>query len=239
MHRPMIASPMLGIAVCLLSMVLNSGVQAESLHRRILGSACAVTYGQCGGITCTNGQTTCSDSAYSCCPAEFSCQRQNQWYWQCLPGGPSNTPPAEANPAQTPVSTPTQTPASTPTQTPASTPIQTSVSNPIQTPIGTLTLSGSSPFPPMAYESHVATVPSSQCQVVDDNSQYPNGLQCQGSMSFPACCSGSECNVYQYWHPDWINTAWSSQSPGAGLAGSDGACYKDFLLGCCPPVLIG
>ena len=55
--------------------------------RRMLDSCTgwSEVYGQCGGITCKDGGTTCSDTAYNCCPTETSCQRQNQWYWQCLP----------------------------------------------------------------------------------------------------------------------------------------------------------
>ena len=78
-------------------MYADAGVQAAS--RRMLDSCTGWSdiYDQCGGITCQDGGTSCSDTAYNCCPAETSCQRQNQWYWQCLPEPVS--PTVQASPS--------------------------------------------------------------------------------------------------------------------------------------------
>ncbi|DBA75592.1 TPA: hypothetical protein ACH3X2_009146 [Trebouxia sp. C0005] len=64
-----------------------SDVSVKAAPRRMLDSCTGWSeiYDQCGGISCKDGGTTCSDTAYNCCPTETSCQRQNQWYWQCLP----------------------------------------------------------------------------------------------------------------------------------------------------------
>lgn len=73
--------------------VCGSGTDAKLLPRRLLDSTCtdwSPSFGQCGGMTCPGGSgSQCSDAVYKCCPPDYSCQRQNQWYWQCLPGSPS------------------------------------------------------------------------------------------------------------------------------------------------------
>lgn len=40
-------------------------------------------WGQCGGISCSQG--TCSDKVWATCPSGYICQRQDQWYYQCKP----------------------------------------------------------------------------------------------------------------------------------------------------------
>lgn len=74
--------------------ICGSGTDATLLSRRLLSNACtdwSSSFGQCGGLTCPDGSGShCSDAAYKCCPSGNSCQRQNQWYWQCLPGSPSS-----------------------------------------------------------------------------------------------------------------------------------------------------
>ncbi|KAL0024394.1 hypothetical protein WJX79_009338 [Trebouxia sp. C0005] len=176
-----------------------SDVSVKAAPRRMLDSCTGWSeiYDQCGGISCKDGGTTCSDTAYNCCPTETSCQRQNQWYWQCLPEPVSPTVQAA--------------------------------------PTGN-TSPQSGQYPATAYQSFVTQWPSSECQVVTNNANYPNGLQCQGVLPDPACCSGPNCNVYQYWNASAVNTAFATSSPGVGLASPDGACYQDYLLGCCPPV---
>ncbi len=71
----------------MLNMHMYADASVTAAPRRMLDSCTGWSemYDQCGGISCKNGGTTCSDSAYNCCPTETSCQRQNQWYWQCLP----------------------------------------------------------------------------------------------------------------------------------------------------------
>ncbi len=71
----------------MLKLHMYADAKATMAPRRMLDSCTGWSelYGQCGGITCEDGGTTCSDTAYNCCPTETSCQRQNQWYWQCLP----------------------------------------------------------------------------------------------------------------------------------------------------------
>ena len=70
-------------------MCLPSGTDAKLLPRRLLENSCTQTvetWGQCGGKTCPDGSgSNCNDEAYNCCPSDNSCERQNEWYWQCLP----------------------------------------------------------------------------------------------------------------------------------------------------------
>ncbi len=82
-----------------------AGAYAKMVPRRMLNTCTgwSASYGQCGGVTCPDGGSQCSDTAYNCCPTDFSCQRQNEWYWQCLPGA-SSPPVVQAAPA-TPAST--------------------------------------------------------------------------------------------------------------------------------------
>lgn len=68
---------------------LALGTEAKMVSRRLLDDSCSntvPTWAQCGGRTCPDGSGThCSDKAYNCCSSGNSCERQNQWYWQCLP----------------------------------------------------------------------------------------------------------------------------------------------------------
>lgn len=71
--------------------VWHSGIAAGS-SRKLLQDSCAAEYAQCGGITCPTGSCpSSSDTEWTCCPSGNSCQRQNQWYWQCLPISGSST----------------------------------------------------------------------------------------------------------------------------------------------------
>ncbi len=74
-------------AQIMLNVHMYADASVTAAPRRMLDSCTGWSeiYDQCGGITCKDGGTTCSDTAYNCCPTETSCQRQNQWYWQCLP----------------------------------------------------------------------------------------------------------------------------------------------------------
>ena len=98
---------------------------------------------------------------------------------------------------------------------------------------------GSTQVPARAFESHVVTQPANICMVAGNHADYPNGLQCQGYLSFPACCQGSDCHTYQFWDASKTNTAYLTSSPEVGLADPSGACYEAFTLGCCPAVLSG
>lgn len=85
--------------------VCGSGTDAKLLSRRLLTNTCtdrSPSFGQCGGLTCSDGSGShCSDAAYKCCPSDNTCQRQNQWYWQCLPESPSSGTNSAA-PTETP-----------------------------------------------------------------------------------------------------------------------------------------
>lgn len=85
--------------------VCGSGTDAKLLSRRLLTNTCtdrSPSFGQCGGLTCSDGSGShCSDAAYKCCPSDNTCQRQNQWYWQCLPKSPSSGTNSAA-PTETP-----------------------------------------------------------------------------------------------------------------------------------------
>jgi hypothetical protein len=66
---------------------------------------------QCGGEGGNCKQAgACVDGPYpgKACPAGASCQKQNNWYYQCLPAGstPSATPSATPTPTPTPSATP-------------------------------------------------------------------------------------------------------------------------------------
>jgi endoglucanase len=56
-------------------------------------SASAAGYGQCGGGSNWTGETDCASG--------FSCQKQNDWYSQCVPGSAAATKPAATKPAST------------------------------------------------------------------------------------------------------------------------------------------
>ncbi len=71
-------------------------------------------YDQCGGEGGSCKQAgACVDAPYpgKACPAGASCQKQNNWYYQCLPAGstPSATPSATPTPTPTPSATPSAT----------------------------------------------------------------------------------------------------------------------------------
>lgn len=100
-------------------------------------------------------------------------------------------------------------------------------------------LAGATPMPARAFESHIATQPADVCMVVGNNADYPKGLQCQGYLSFPACCKGSDCHVYKFWDARATNTAYLTPKAGGELASASGACHQDFTLGCCPAVASG
>ena len=70
-----------------------AGATARPTSRKLTDAACASSYGQCGGTSCqATGCPSISDSAWTCCPSGFSCQRQSQYYWQCLTGNSSALP---------------------------------------------------------------------------------------------------------------------------------------------------
>ena len=94
-------------------------------------------------------------------------------------------------------------------------------------------------MPARVFQSHVVTQPANICMVVGNNADYPNGLKCHGYLSFPACCEGSDCHMYQFWDASATNTAWLTSTPGGELASKSGACRQDFMLGCCPAVPLG
>jgi endoglucanase len=55
-------------------------------------SASVAGYGQCGGSN-WSGESSCASG--------FSCQKQNDWYSQCVPGSAAATKPAATKPAST------------------------------------------------------------------------------------------------------------------------------------------
>lgn len=76
-----------------LALACTSGATARPTSRKLADAACASSYGQCGGTSCqATGCPSISDSAWTCCPSGFSCQRQSQYYWQCLTGNSSALP---------------------------------------------------------------------------------------------------------------------------------------------------
>jgi len=56
-------------------------------------SASVSGYGQCGGGSNWTGETSCASG--------FSCQKQNDWYSQCVPGTAAATKAASTKPAST------------------------------------------------------------------------------------------------------------------------------------------
>jgi hypothetical protein len=80
-----------------------AGIAARPTSRKLADASCASSYGQCGGTSCqASGCPSSSDSAWTCCPSAFSCQRQSQYYWQCLTGNSSapSSSPAPSSPKQ-------------------------------------------------------------------------------------------------------------------------------------------
>ncbi len=87
---------------------------ANPASRKLLAETCASAYSQCGGTSCQgSGCPSSLDSTWTCCPSEYSCHRQDQYYWQCLPGnataasGTQGSSPSTPNsPATTAMSSP-------------------------------------------------------------------------------------------------------------------------------------
>jgi len=80
-----------------------AGATARPTSRKLADASCASSYGQCGGESCQAGSCpNSSDSAWTCCPSGFSCQRQSQYYWQCLTGSSSalSSSPVPSSPKQ-------------------------------------------------------------------------------------------------------------------------------------------
>lgn len=48
-------------------------------------------YAQCGGLSGSNKANAADPKL--CCPSSTSCRAVNDWYWQCLPGGPADGEP--------------------------------------------------------------------------------------------------------------------------------------------------
>ena len=70
-----------------------AGATARPTSRKLADASCTSSYGQCGGTSCqASGCPSSSDSAWTCCPSGFTCQRQSQYYWQCLTGNSSVLP---------------------------------------------------------------------------------------------------------------------------------------------------
>ncbi|TFK29420.1 hypothetical protein FA15DRAFT_752559 [Coprinopsis marcescibilis] len=88
----------------MLSSAFLSTVLCVALAQVAQGQTTANPYGQCGGQ---------GWSGPSQCPSGYTCTVSNQWYSQCLPGGPTSLPP---------VITPTPTIPSAPVPTPTAGP---------------------------------------------------------------------------------------------------------------------
>ncbi len=108
-HGPLLARPQLELPnvrlLTLPHLVHRSaaGATARPTSRKLADASCASSYGQCGGESCQAGSCpNSSDSAWTCCPSGFSCQRQSQYYWQCLTGSSSalSSSPVPSSPKQ-------------------------------------------------------------------------------------------------------------------------------------------
>ncbi len=80
-----------------------AGIAARPTSRKLAEASCASSYGQCGGTSCqASGCPSSLDSAWTCCLSGFTCQRQSQYYWQCLTGNSSalSSSPAPSSPKQ-------------------------------------------------------------------------------------------------------------------------------------------
>jgi hypothetical protein len=72
-------------------------------HPSIPGTKAVAAWGQCGGMGAPCGQSgsgPCVDSAWSgyACDSGYSCQRSDQWWWACKPGGtPATTAVGESD----------------------------------------------------------------------------------------------------------------------------------------------
>ncbi|DBB10636.1 TPA: hypothetical protein ACH3X3_007145 [Trebouxia sp. C0006] len=125
-------------------------------------------------------------------------------------GSPSATPTAYGSPSATPTASP-------PRQTPAA---------PQSTPPAEYA-------PPAEEDSPPSQWLSSDCEVVNNNADYPDGLQCSGELPDPSCCSGDTCYTYSFWDSSKPHLAFAASEPHAGL----GSCTGDFLIACCPAVV--
>ena len=109
--------------------------EAKPHSRKMMDATCASLFDQCGGVKCQ--EVDCagsSDSAWTCCTSEqdSTCQRQNQYYWQCLPG---NATAASSQPSPASVTSPAGSPARS---SPAHSPQFVSSSPAAAAPAGTL-----------------------------------------------------------------------------------------------------
>ncbi len=87
--------------------------------------------------------------------------------------------------------------------------------------------------PPAEEDSPPSRWLSSDCEVVSNNADYPDGLQCFGKFPDPSCCSGDTCYTYSFWDSSKPHLAFAASEPHAGL----GSCTGDYLIACCPAVV--
>lgn len=110
---------------CFIPLTVCAETRSIQSSRKLLETCATAQWGQCGGLSCPQGQTGCADQAWGCCPSGYGCSRSSSYYWQCLPNAPSaQVPSPSPSPAATPAATPspTQSPAPATTTAPSSPP---------------------------------------------------------------------------------------------------------------------
>ncbi len=144
----------------------------------------------------------------------------------------SLSPPAYGLSPASPTPTAYGSPSATPTAygSPTATPIP---SAPRQTPAAPQHTSPAEYAPPAEEDSPPSQWLSSDCEVVSNNADYPDGLQCSGKFPDPSCCSGDTCYTYSFWDSSKPHLAFAASEPHAGL----GSCTGDYLIACCPAVV--
>ncbi|KAL3137406.1 hypothetical protein ABBQ32_006928 [Trebouxia sp. C0010 RCD-2024] len=78
-------------------------------------------FAQCGGRSSCGSGVNCNDALWyssGCCADGFTCSRGNEYFWQCVPGTPSNTP-SSSPPPPPPAATASPAPTTPTTTSPA------------------------------------------------------------------------------------------------------------------------